>query len=65
MSDPSKQHPITWDGVDWKRITAAAEVLSAREHFDYTPTDIIRSGTRRFLDEILGPVAEAESAKAS
>lgn len=65
MAEPSKQLNVLWDAGDWKRINEAAEALGAREHFDYTPTDIIRSGTRRFVDEILGPVpADVESVQA-
>lgn len=60
MADPSKQNDdgfkqltVRWDAADWRRIEEAAETLNAREHMDLNPTDIIRSGTRRFVDEIL------------
>ena len=53
QTDKPKQHPVMWDADDWRRIEEAADVLGAREHIDLNPTDIIRSGTRRFVDEIL------------
>lgn len=59
MTDPArlipefKDHAIRWSREDWDRILHAAEILNEREHLDLTPTDIIRSGTRRYLDEFL------------
>lgn len=59
MGEPSKAtesrpHTIRWDSADWERIEAAASRLSEQQHLDLAPVDIIRSGTRRFVDEILG-----------
>lgn len=65
MADPARQipdykdHAIRWARDDWERILQAAEILNEREHLDLTPTDIIRSGTRRLLDEMLSQPAKA------
>jgi hypothetical protein len=63
MADPGKtttieeeENPprsIRWDLADWKRFKEAAQVLGEREHLDLGPLDIVRSGARRFADEIL------------
>jgi hypothetical protein len=44
---------VQWGETDLPTFQKAAEVLSAREHGDYTKTDIIRMGARRFAAEIL------------
>jgi hypothetical protein len=49
----SRGHTIKWDRADLARIEEAARVLSEREHLDLNATDIIRSGARRFAEEIL------------
>ena len=67
MGDPVKQsegrkvHPVGWEADEWARLLEAARVMSAQQHLDLGPTDVIRSGTRRFVDELLGRV-EAERA---
>lgn len=75
MADPARQpealkktYPVTWEageGEDWPRILEAARVWGEREHVDFTPADIIRSGTRRFVDELLGSKDQQLPAKAS
>lgn len=46
-----------WETKDLAQFEKAADALSAREHGDYTKTDIIRMGARRFAAEILGTEA--------
>lgn len=55
----SRTHNMRWDGEDWDRIADAASKLSELEHLDLSPTDIIRSGARRFAEEILSRQAKA------
>lgn len=59
MTEPGKAtdrpHTIRWDLSDWERLEEAARVLGERQHLDLAPVDIIRSGARRFADEILSP----------
>lgn len=50
---PKKVYPVTWEPEDWQRINEAMQVWGDREHLNLTPADVIRSGTRRFCDEIL------------
>lgn len=65
MADPARQipefkdHQIRWAQEDWDRILQAAEILNERQHLDLGPTDIIRSGTRRLLDELLSQPVKA------
>lgn len=49
----NRPHTVRWDMTDWERIEEAARVLGERQHLDLAPVDIIRSGARRFADEIL------------
>jgi hypothetical protein len=68
VAEPSKSseahpHTIKWDSVDWDRIEEATRLLGERHHIDLTTTDIIRSGARRFVEEILN--GELAPAKAS
>lgn len=67
QTDSSKQHPVMWDATDWRRINEAADVLRARDPLerDVNPTDVIRTATRRYLDEVLGPKEQSATAKAS
>ena len=65
MAEPSKAaadrpHTIRWDPADWDRIEEAAKVLAERQHMDLAAVDIIRSGTRRFVDEILTSKPDSE-----
>ena len=59
MSNPARQipelkdHSIRWVREDWERVLQAVDVLNERGHLDLTPTDVIRAGTRRYLDELL------------
>lgn len=48
---------IRWKGPEWERILQAAETLSEREHFRHTPTDVIRSGAMRWVEDILNNAA--------
>lgn len=50
---PKKVYPVTWEPEDWQRINEAMQVWGEREHVEFTPADVIRSGTRRFCDELL------------
>lgn len=58
MADPARQipevkdHTLRWAREDWDRILQAADMLNEREHLDLGPSDIIRSGTRRYLDDL-------------
>ena len=47
-------HPVRWDAEDWRRIHEAAAQMSAEQHLNLGPVDVIRSAVRRFLDERLG-----------
>lgn len=58
-----KNHPVQWSAEEWARILKAAEIWGAREHLKLGATDVIRSATNRFVDEMIGPV-EAEQASA-
>lgn len=67
MADPARQipevknHSIQWTREDWDRVLQAVEILSERAHFNLTPTDVIRAGTRRYLDEVLSTEAVAKA----
>ena len=73
MPDPARQseaskkvYPVTWEAEDWQRILEAVRIWGEREHVSFTPADVIRSGTSRFVDELIGPKAEDQQpAKAS
>jgi hypothetical protein len=54
-----RNFPVRWDGEDFARIEQAAARLNERDHTDHTPTDVIRMGTRRFVEEILAETAAA------
>lgn len=56
-SDTSEPSGLTvkWSAEDMEGIKEAAKRLSEREHGDYTKTDIVRMGTRRFVAEVLAP----------
>jgi hypothetical protein len=58
MSAPARQksHAITWDAEDWDGILRAAALLTERDHVERetTPTDVIRTGARRFVAEVIG-----------
>lgn len=57
----SKVLGIRWDAADLERMERAAALLSEREHFRVTVTDVIRRGTRRELDAIEKEAAEASA----
>jgi hypothetical protein len=44
---------VRWTEEDWERINRAASILWQRDHRETDATDIIRMGTRRFVNEIL------------
>lgn len=44
---------VQWVTDDLETFEKAAAALSARDHGDYTKSDIIRMGARRFAAEIL------------
>lgn len=54
---PGRKHTVVWDPDDWQRIEEAARVKGEQEHMDLAPVDIIRSGTRRLVEEIIGTPA--------
>lgn len=55
VTDPpeSRVLGIRWDTSELDRLDRAAALLSEREHFRVTVTDVIRRGTRRELEAIL------------
>lgn len=63
ITDPpeSRVLGIRWDAAELERLERAAELLSEREHFRVTMTDVIRRGTRRELDAIEQEAAEASA----
>jgi len=52
-----RKHTVVWDIDDWQRIEEAARAKGEQEHMDLGAVDIIRSGTRRLVEEILGAPA--------
>lgn len=61
QSEEKKPHQVYWDAEPWERILRAAEVLWKRQTVDQgpvTPTDVIRNGTMRFVDEVLADQPE-------
>lgn len=59
MAEPATKadgvnHPVKWKDEHWSRLVRAAETQSVIEHYTVTPTDLIRQGTMRRVDEILG-----------
>lgn len=48
---------VRFSPEDLARFKEAARVLGEREHLDLLPIDIVRSGARRFADEVLGDAA--------
>lgn len=54
-----RKHTVVWDPEDWQRIEEAARVKSEQEHMDLLAVDIIRSGTRRYVEEVLGQATTA------
>lgn len=50
---------VRWDGEDFQKIERVRELMNERDHADHTNTDIIRMGTRRFVEEILAETAAA------
>lgn len=66
-SDPTPESRVLgvrWEIAEIDRMEMAAGLLTEREHFRVTVTDVIRRGTRREVDAILAQ-AEAESEAAS
>lgn len=66
-SQPEKKvHQVWWDAEgpdsDWERILQAAGVLAKETELTATATDIIRIGTRRYVDELLGADQSAQKA---
>ena len=58
---PGRKHTIVWDPDDWERIEEAARAKAEQEHMDLAALDIIRAGTRRYVEEILGaPLVRAD-----
>jgi hypothetical protein len=55
-----RQKNIRWSADDLARIEAAAAKLSADTKGDLNATDIIRMGTRRLCDDVLGSTLPAE-----
>lgn len=54
---PERALTVRWDGEDFQKIEMVRAYLNERDHADHTNTDVIRMGTRRFLDEVLANVA--------
>lgn len=56
-----RNHPVRWSPEEWKKIEDAAHAWGEREHVNFTPTDVIRSGTmRRCEDLMVSPAADAQ-----
>ena len=45
--------PVRWLPSAWARIRQAAEVLTERNHVKTNPADVIRTGTLRYVEEVL------------
>lgn len=70
MSEPSKtgegkNYPVRWEGVDWDRIVLVAKEMSAQEHLDLTPADVIRKAVRILCEERLGPIPADSAAQSA
>lgn len=48
---------IRFDEEEWQRVEAAARKLAEELDMDIRPAEIVRSGTRKRVDEILGSPA--------
>lgn len=53
---------VSWPHDQWERIESAARILSEQEHFEVTPTDIIRSGAVRRADDVHASAGKAQAA---
>lgn len=60
MADPVKESSnllspkgVRWTEEDWENINRAAAILQERDHRETDASEIIRMGTRRFVEEIL------------
>lgn len=49
-----RPHQIKWDDEEWEQIEKATKEYGRRQHLDLNPTDFIRAGTRRLIEEVLG-----------
>ena len=57
QADDEKSFTIRWKLHEWERIQEAVRTLTEREHFRHSPTDVIRSGAMRRVEEILNDAA--------
>lgn len=53
-----KSHQIKWDDEEWERIERATQEYGKQRHLDLNPTDFIRAGTRRLVEEVLGKASK-------
>lgn len=62
MAEEKVPFTISWGADDLPTFERAADALAARDHGDYTKTDIIRMGARQFAAGILAKTAAAVNA---
>lgn len=54
VRNPNPPRGMRWESDEWRRIKQAAAKVAAREERRVPASEIIRKGTARYVNEIMG-----------